>query len=546
MGIRAVRGKEPRVMRMDGGKARGAKLTRRGFLGGVAASAAAAILAACGGSRSPTATAAPTTAAATRAATGGSAVSGTTVATTSAATRVPSAGSAVAGTSVPTTGSAVAASGPVGTIAPPAPDKFKGQTLTMLSRQEYFMGEQQAFDVELQAWSKLTGATIDNTHINQDQGDFAPRQDAAVKGGSVQDMSYSTGLVSQWQQLGDITDVSDVVAEIQQAYGPVEDYLKSSLFIDGKWWAIPYYSNVTATFLRKDWLDAKGIKASDVKTFENARDVALEISDPSKNQFGWGITWNRSGDGNYLITSVLNSYGGAVYSDDGTKVVFNSPETIAAISFLADLYTNAKYRNMLPPGVNGWTDPSNNQAWLAGIIGFTQNAYTLYAQSKADKNPVYDKTAIIPGLIGPGTEQVIPNPGYGVFVIFKGAKNPDLAKATAKYMVGGTALLDVAKQANGIVMPAYKKQWDADPFWTQGDPSFSALRTLIEGPLPITSKAGYHFPQAPSGAGNAVSSQYVLPDMMGDIILKGTKVADAVKTANDRMVQIFNQFGNKQ
>ncbi|HEY7910134.1 MAG TPA: extracellular solute-binding protein [Thermomicrobiales bacterium] len=352
------------------------------------------------------------------------------------------------------------------------------------------MGEQTAFDVELQAWSKLTGASIDNTHINQDQGDFAPRQDAAVKGGSVQDMCYCTGLVSQWQQLGDITDVSDVVAEIQQAYGPVEDYLKSGLFIDGKWWAIPYYSNVTATFLRKDWLDAKGVKLSDIKTFENARDVALEISDPTKNQFGWGITWNRSGDGNYLITSVLNSYGGAVYSDDGTKVVFNSPETIAAITFLSDLYTNAKYRNMLPPGVNGWTDPSNNQAWLAGIIGFTQNAYTLYAQSKADKNPVYDKTAVIPGLIGPGTEQVIPNPGYGAFVIFKGAKNPALAKATAKYMVGGATLLDIAKQANGIVMPAYKKQWDADPFWSQGDPSFSSLRTLIEGPYRSRARPG--------------------------------------------------------
>ena len=538
---------------MDDRTARAAKLTRRGFIGGIAASAAAAILAACGGSSSPTATSAPTraapttaapitsgaattvTTAATRAATAsGSAVSGTAAATTSAAT------------SVATAGSAVAASGPVGTIAPPPPDKFKGQTLTMLSRQEYFMGEQQAFDVELQTWSKLTGTSIDNTHINQDQGDFAPRQDAAVKGGSVQDMCYCTGLVSQWQQLGDITDVSDVVAEIQQAYGPVEDYLKSGLFIDGKWWGIPYYSNVTATFLRKDWLDAKGIKVADVKTFENARDVALEISDPSKNQFGWGITWNRSGDGNYLITSTLNSYGGAVYSDDGTKVVFNSPETIAAISFLADIYTNAKYRNMLPPGVNGWTDPSNNQAWLAGIIGFTQNAYTLYAQSKADKNPVYDKTAIIPGVISPGAEQVIPNPGYGAFVIFKGAKNPALAKATAKYMVGGTALLDIAKQANGIVMPAYKQQWNADPFWTQGDSSFPALRTLIEGPLPIVSKAGYHFPQSPSGAGNAVSSQYILPDMMGDIVLKGTKVADAVKAASDRMVQIFQQFGYKQ
>ena len=43
-----------------------------------------------------------------------------------------------------------------------------------------------------------------------------------------------------------------------------------------------------------------------------------------------------------------------------------------------------------------------------------------------------------------------------------------------------------------------------------------------------------------------MKSQYVLSDMMGDIIQKGTKVPDAVKAAHDRMVQLFEQLGIKQ
>jgi multiple sugar transport system substrate-binding protein len=44
---------------------------------------------------------------------------------------------------------------------------------------------------------------------------------------------------------------------------------------------------------------------------------------------------------------VINACGGA--SDDGKKVILNSPETVAAVTFLADIYTNAKCKNMLPP-----------------------------------------------------------------------------------------------------------------------------------------------------------------------------------------------------
>jgi len=540
------------------------QLTRRGFLGGIAASAAAAILAACGGS---TATNTPkpagTTGAATTAGTAPTTAAGaaTTAPTTAAAATKPAA-SAVTGaasTSVPAvsttaaSGSAIAGGtttaasfGPIVAIPPPAAGAFKGQTISTLARQEYFKGTEQAYDQLLADFAKMTGATIDNSHQNVDTGETVAKQDAAVKSGNAPVLFYGAGYAPQWYQFGDLLDVTDVVNQLQDAYGPAEDAFKTEIFIDNKWYGIPYSTQVTGLFARKDWLAEKGIKPEEIKTFENMRDIALQISDPGKGRYGWGMTTNRSGDGNFQVESILWAYGGAINSNDGMKVTFNSPETVAAIQFLADIHTNPKYKNMLPPGVEGWTDPSNNEAWLAGTLGITQNGYTLYAQSKAQNNPVYDKTAVLPGVTGPGTDQIITVPGYFYFTLFKNGKNPDLAKEMAKYLTAPSSFINISKPSNGLNMPAYKKIWNSDPFYTSGDPSFPALRQLIEAKLPITSKTGFAFPQTISPGYSAVKSQYVLSDMMGDIIQKGTKVPDAVKAAHDRMVGIFNQLGLKQ
>ncbi len=526
-------------------------MTRRGFLSGVAASAAAAILAACGDS---TATDTPAAKVATAAApTAGAAPTGSAaaVATKSAAsvatgaTTAPS-GSVAVATTPAASGSTTAASGAIKPIPPPASGVFKGQTISTLARQEYFKGTEQAYDQLLVAFSQLTGATIDNTHQNVDTGDTVAKQDAAVKSGNAPVLFYGAGYAPQWNQFGDLLDVTDVVTQLQDAYGPAEDAFKTELFVDNKWVGVPYSTQVTGLFARKDWLAEKGIKPEEIKTFENMRDIALQISDPSKNRYGWGMTTNRSGDGNYQVESILWAYGGAINDNDGLKVTFNSPETVAAISFLADIHTNPKYKNMLPPGVAGWTDPSNNEAWLSGTIGITQNGYTLYAKSKADMNPVYDNTVILPGVIGPGTDQIITVPGYFYFCLFKNGKNPEIAKEMMKYLTAPGAFINIAKPSNGLNMPAFKKVWDADPFYTSGDPSFPALRQLIETKLPIKSKTGFAFPQAITPGYSAVKSQYILSDMMGDIIQKGTKVPEAVKAAHERMVGIFNQIGLKQ
>ncbi len=114
------------------------------------------------------------------------------------------------------------------------------------------------------------------------------------------------------------------------------------------------------------------------------------------------------------------------------------------------------------------------------------------------------------------------------------------------YMVAGKPLADVVKLSAGLIMPTYKNLWDSDPLYTNGDPIFPTIRKIVQQQLPITTRTGFNFPQTPSPGNDAVVTQYILPDMMAEIIQKGVKVPEAIKTATGRMVQIFEQLGVKQ
>jgi multiple sugar transport system substrate-binding protein len=424
---------------------------------------------------------------------------------------------------------------------------YKGKQLRMLSQKLYSQAANDALDRSVQTFAGATGTTIENSLVQADAGDVVAKIDADVKAGTARDLAFMTDsrFVAQFHNLGDLTDVTDVVTELTAQLGEPTAESKNYCVFDGKWYAIPYHFIGVGSFLRKDWAQEKGVALKDFYTWEEMRDIALELSDPSKKRFGWGMTINRSGDANGMIENIINCYGGAICANDGRKVTFNSPETVQAVSFMGDLYTNPKYKPMLPPGIESWTDSSNNENWLAGILGYTRNQYSVYADSKAKNNPVYPNTHAFIDCIGPATEKPLMFGQSQAFVVFKGVANPDLAKVVAKYLVSGTPLLGVAKEATGLAMPAWDKVWDSDPFYTSGDPAFPALRKITNQPLPIQTKTGNAFPQTASPGSQAAVAAYVLTDMMQQVV-QGTSAAAAVTEAHNRMVQIFEQQGFKQ
>ncbi|WP_271189413.1 extracellular solute-binding protein [Dactylosporangium matsuzakiense] len=452
----------------------------------------------------------------------------------------------------------LAACGDTSTPAPAAPAEvpkelidaaasMKGSALGMLSQKLYSEAANKALDASVKKFADATGTKIENSLVQADAGDVVAKIDAEVKGGVARDLAFMTDsrFVAQFQALGDLEDVSDVVKALTAKYGEPTAESKNYCVFDGKWYAIPYHFIGIGSFLRKDWMKDKGITPKDSYSWEELRDLCLAISDPGKRRFGWGMTVNRSGDANGMIEALINAYGGSIASNDGRKVTFNSPETVQAVAFLGDIYTNPKYKAMLPPGVAAWTDSSNNENWLAGILGYTRNQFSVYADSKTKKNPVYDNTHVFADCTGPATEQPLLLGQSQGFVVFKSAKNAALAKLLAQYLVSAPALLGVAKEAPGLALPAWEKVWDADPFFTSGDPAFPIMRKITQLSLPLKTKNGLEFPQKASAGQQATNSAYVLTDMMQQVV-QGTPAAQAVQAAHTKMVQIFNQQGQPQ
>ena len=424
---------------------------------------------------------------------------------------------------------------------------YRGGSVGMLSQKLYSDAANQALDRSLQAFAQATGTTVQNDLVSGDAGDMVAKMDAEVKAGANRDLAFMSDarFVGQLHNLGDLTDLTDVVEEMRGLYGEPAAEANNYCVFGGRWFAIPYHFIAAGMYLRKDWYTEKGLPIKPSYTWEELRDYALEVSDPAQRRFGWGMTVNRSGDANGFIESVINAYGGAIADNTGQTVVLNSPETVEAVSFIGDIYTNPKYAAMLPPGIESWTDSSNNENWLAGIIGLTNNQYSVYADSKTKGNPVYQNTHPFNGAYGPAIDRPLAYGQSNSFVVFKGAKNPDLAKQVAKFMVSGSALLGVAKEAPCLVNPACDKVWDSDPYYTSGDPAFGPIREQTRQPLPVTTATGYSFPQPPSPGQQAAVAAYLLTDMMQSVI-QGTRPAEAVATTHDRIVQIFEQQGYRQ
>ena len=91
---------------------------------------------------------------------------------------------------------------------------------------------------------------------------------------------------------------------------------------------------------------------------------------------------------------------------------------------MTNLYMDKKWAPMLPPGVLAWSDSSNNEAYLAGKLAYTQNGGTVYGKAILDKNPIKDITALPPAGGRPGQPRV-QQPERQLFCADEGRQEPE-------------------------------------------------------------------------------------------------------------------------
>jgi multiple sugar transport system substrate-binding protein len=413
-------------------------------------------------------------------------------------------------------------------------------TLVALHRREYFKEMEDLYRAAAENFIKTKpGWKLDiSTIAAEATEDFVPKMAAAVRAGNPPDVSYHIRMVQQLYFLQTLQVVDDAVTQAEKLYGAVTPLQKDLNFIEGHWVGIPYMVHGGGHFARKDFFQAKGIDIQKTKTWDERRDACLAVSDPSKKLYGWGMTVNKSGDGLGVIMAVINCWGGQITDKDVTKVTFNSPQTVAAVEWLTDIYANPKYKPMLPPGIETWTDSSNNEAYLAGNIAYTNNAASVYAKAKADKNPAYEGTVYLGNPVGP-TGQVLRGASGGQHNIYMGCRNPGMGKELALYMLQPEVFLPISLISCGLFLPSYAGYYEMPQVKEafKKDPNLETMGKEAFGDYP-----GGSWPAKPNAFWDAVQAQAIMHDMMAATTTKQATPAQAVKQAHDRMEVIAKEM----
>ncbi len=418
--------------------------------------------------------------------------------------------------------------------------------LTVIHRTEYFEEAQTFFREEVQEFAKSKSVELDISTTNPEAfGDFLGKMSAAVKAGNPPDLAYTSNVsVAQLNALDIAEDVTDVVEEAIKRYGNLMPGINAAMNgqFDGKWKSIPYIGNATGFFWRGDKLKEKGIDPATLTTLDARREAALAISDPANGFYGWGITPNKGGDGAGFTIGVVQAFGGHFTDETGLIVQYNSPETVAAYEWLVETYDrNGKYAAMLPPGVESWTDTGNNEAWVAGSIGYTINQYSVYAASKKNAPDIYKSTIALGAPTANNGDSRDGGATGGWLTIFKGAPNVDLAKELALYLLEPGNFGKISAVAGGLFMPAYSNLWTDDLI--AADPNFAVIKkqVSVENPFP-----GDPWPAKNAPQFGAIRAQSIVENSVGAAISGRMTAAEAVADAHQKLVDMFEEGGIMQ
>jgi multiple sugar transport system substrate-binding protein len=323
-----------------------------------------------------------------------------------------------------------------------------------------------------------------------------------------------------------LRDVTKLAKDIAGARGGLLPFADRVVQFNGQYFGVAHQTFAAGLHIRKDLVAAKGLKMPKVWD-PDVIDVAKKCQDPSKDLWGFGQTLNRSDDGNGFMQYLLWDYGGSAWDKDGKPALGTTflKQNLEALKFAVD---SIKVHKVQPPGVMGWTDVHNNEAYMAGKLVCTHNGASLYYAMVKKHHPLADQTAVIPTPGGPAGSFYFA--GAYNWGIFQKSKYHELSEDMIRWVEDEKRFEEFMKASVGQAGPVYKSRAE-HPYW-KSDPNFTGMRdNILRSVWP-----GYPGPITPAAI--EVQAQYVLCDMAGRVVTAGISPEAAIKEAHGRIEEI--------
>lgn len=393
-----------------------------------------------------------------------------------------------------------------------------GAELRLLRWKRFVQSEEEAFLAAVDAFTKATGVSvrIDSEGFE----DLRPKAAVAANIGSGPDIIW--GIHADAHLYPDaMMDVSDICDHLGGKYGgwyPIaEHYGKRG----GKWINVPF--TISGNYLN---YRISQVKAAGFDKFpETTGDFLTMMQNLKKNGTPAGFALgNASGDGNSWTHWLLWSHGGKMVDKDD-NVVINSPETIAALEYAAEL------GETFIPGAASWLDGHNNKAFLQGACSVTNNGISIYAaavrEGMTDIANDMDHAFFPIGPAGEPTELHVLFP----MMLYKHTKYPNASKALVTWLMEKDQYDGFLQGSVGYLSHTLKA-FAANPVWTE-DPKRLVFRdtALRSRSFAHEGSLGY--------AASSVFADFVVVNMIAEAATKTKTPKQAAEDAARRAERYY-------
>ncbi len=281
---------------------------------------------------------------------------------------------------------------------------------------------------------------------------------------------------------------------IEAFYADFAQFLVGPAISDGHAYAIPHEGDSFLLYLNRAMWEEAGLDPvnNPPKTFEELKAANAKLTDPSKNQYAFGMYPNFQ-----WLQSWILAGGGRYFNDDYTETYLDSDEAIAAFKFYVDMYRDGE----VPPGATEVSYGDQVALLAQKQVAYIQGPFATWGNI-IDANPeIKEDLMAIPF---PGTGKTA---GRGTeFAIGKGCKHPQEAWELLKWLTSTEMEFEFFK--NGSMLPTRASALamiDLD--------EYPEARMMIEEAVPNT---GEPYPAFPAwGKGQVFLNDAIAASLLG-------------------------------
>ncbi|MHA1971670.1 MAG: ABC transporter substrate-binding protein, partial [Candidatus Hodarchaeales archaeon] len=371
--------------------------------------------------------------------------------------------------------------------------------------------------------AKANGVDVNFLLIPVEQ--FNSKMSQALQTGNFPDVVIHGWPVAEPAEQGMLLPLDDVVDRLGR-----DDFFPFKLNenkINGRIYGIPTFYEPYLYHIRMDILEKAGLSVP--TNYTELAEVAVALSDPSRDFYGLGFTLGRSMDANIHFFDVLINHGGG-YLDKGNKIVFNSVATYEAYAWIKYLYDN----KAIP--TRGMIDIGNNNAYINENIAMTSNPPSIYYALKRNKPELAKVTKLFS--IGETTDG-----GEESCFVFKTTKYPELAKDLIYTLFADKEdyRINFIESSECYGLPIFKsqaeiisQQWKEGKWEGFGQDPLEIILSINH----VSNPTAFPLNEATSIADKSQMT-FIWADSVTDLLFNNRDITDVVKDVVDKLEELI-------